>query len=86
MNLNDQLEGSTDLYRIINSGPTELRGSGHKLMNINDPPGPTDLRRSGHKLMYSLIQRSVPDKQSKRRRLVFKTGVIIYIQNYTFKL
>ena len=52
MNLNDQLlEGSTDLYRIINSGPTELRGSGHKLMNINDPPGPTDLRGSGHKLM-----------------------------------
>ena len=35
-------------------------------------------------LMYSLIQKSVPDDISKkRRRLVFKTGVIIYIQNYT---
>ena len=34
-------------------------------------------------LMYSLIRKSVPDDISKkRRRLVFKTGVIIYIQNY----
>ena len=35
---------------------------------------------------YSFIRKSVPDDISRmRRRLVFKTGVIMYIQNNTYK-
>ena len=35
---------------------------------------------------YSFIRKSVPDNISRmRRRLVFKTGVIMYIQNNTYK-